>query len=79
MINNINYTIKIDYKAFCKQYVENIKTIYGLTDKDVENLPLDLPVITKWVEKVQDDHLIKKLKEDELTTVIKIMEARKWN
>ena len=76
MINNINYTIKIDYEAFCKQYVENIKTIYGLTDKDVENLPMDINVITKWVEKVQEDHLIKKLKEDDLTTVIKIMEVR---
>ena len=47
--------IKIDYKAFCKRYVENIKTIYGLTDKDVENLPMDINVITKWVEKVQED------------------------
>ena len=76
MINNINYTIKFDYESFCKQYVENIKTIYGLTDKDAENLPMDINVITKWVEKVQDDHIIKKLKEDDLTTVIKLMEAR---
>ena len=76
MIDNINFTIKIDYEAFCRQYVENIKTIYGLTDKDVENLPMDINVITKWVEKVQDDHLIKKLKQDDLTTVIKLMEVR---
>lgn len=73
MINNINYTIKFDYKAFCEQYINSIKTIY---DVDAENIPNDINVITKWVEKVQDDHLIKKLKEDDLNTVIKLMEAR---
>ena len=77
MINNINYTIKIDYETFCKQYVENIKTIYDLSDDDTKNIPNDINVITKWVEKVQDDYLIDKLKQDDLTTVIKIMEARK--
>ena len=74
MINNINYTIKIDYEIFCRQYVESIKTIY---DVDAENIPNDINVITKWVEKVQDDYLINKLKEDDLNTVIKLMEARK--
>ena len=70
MINNINYTIKIDYKAFCKRYVENIKTIYGLTDKDVENLPLDLPTIIAWANKVQEDNIIEHLKNDDLQYVI---------
>lgn len=77
MTNTINYTIKIDYKAFCEQYIDDIKIIYGLTDKDVENLPMDINVITKWIEKIQDDYLIDKLKQDDLTTVIKLMEARK--
>ena len=70
MINNINDTIKIDYEAFCKQYVENIKTIYGLTDKDVENLPLDLPTIIAWANKVQEDDIIEHLKNDDLEYVI---------
>ena len=77
MINNINDIIKIDYEAFCKQYVENIKTIYGLTDKDVENLPMDINVITKWVEKIQDDHIINELKKDNIEYVAKLMEAKK--
>lgn len=70
MINNINYTIKIDYEAFCRQYVENIKTIYGLTDKDVENLPLDLKTIMAWTNKVQEDDIIEHLKNDDLEYVI---------
>lgn len=74
MINNINDTIKIDYSSFCEVIKDSIKTIY---DVDVENIPNDINVITKWVEKVQDDYLIKKLKEDDLTTVIKLMEVRK--
>lgn len=73
MINNINYTIKFDYSSFCEVIKDSIKTIY---DVDAENIPNDINVITKWVEKVQDDHLIKKLKEDDLNTVIKLMEVR---
>lgn len=73
MINNINDTIKIDYSSFCEVIKDSIKTIY---DVDAENIPNDINVVTKWVEKVQDDYLIKKLKEDDLTTVIKLMEAR---
>ena len=73
MINNINDIIKIDYEAFCKRYVENIKTIY---DVDAENIPMDINVITKWVEKVQDDHLINELKKDNIEYVAKLMEAR---
>lgn len=76
MTNTISYTIKFDYESFCKQYIDDTKTIYGLTDKDVENLPMDINVITKWVEKIQDDYLIKKLKEDDLTTVCKLMEVK---
>lgn len=76
MINNINYTIKIDYESFCKQYVENIKSIYSLTDKDVENLPLDLPTIIAWVNKIQDDHIINELKKDNIEHVAKLMEVR---
>ncbi len=76
MINNINHTIKIDYEAFCKQYVENIKTIYGLTDKYVENLPIDLKTIIAWANKVQDDHLINELKKDNIEYVAKLMEVR---
>lgn len=73
MINNINNIIKIDYEAFCEVIKDSIKTIY---DVDVENIPNDINVITTWVDKVQDDYLINKLKEDDLTTVIKLMEAR---
>lgn len=74
MINNINDIIKIDYSSFCEVIKDSIKTIY---DADVENIPNDINVIIKWVEKVQDDYLINKLKEDDLTTVIKLMEVRK--
>lgn len=73
MINNINDIIKIDYGSFCEVIKDSIKTIY---DVDVEKLPMDINVITKWVEKIQDDYLINKLKQDDLTTVIKLMEAR---
>ena len=73
MINNIKYTIKIDYEAFCKQYVDSIKTIY---DVDAENVPNDINVITKWVEKVQDDRLINELKKDNIEHVVKLMEVR---
>ena len=68
--------IKIDYKAFCRQYINDIKYLYGLLDDDVKNLPLDLSIITKWAEKVQDDYFINKLKEDDLITVIKLMEVK---
>lgn len=68
--------IKIDYKAICEQYINDIKYLYGLSDDDVKNIPLDLSVITKWVEKIQDDYLIDRLKNDDLDTVIKLMEAR---
>lgn len=70
MINNINYIIKFDYEAFCRRYVENIKSIYGLTDKDVENLPLNLKTIMAWVNKVQEDDIIEHLKNDDLEYVI---------
>lgn len=73
MINNINDIIKIDYSSFCEVIKDSIKTIY---DVNAENIPNDINVIAKWVEKVQDDYLINKLKEDDLTTVIKLMEAR---
>lgn len=73
MINNIDYTIKIDYGSFCEVIKDSIKTVY---DVDAENIPNDINVITTWVEKVQDDYLINKLKEDDLTTVIKLMEVR---
>ena len=73
MINNINDAIKIDYSSFCEVIKDSIKTIYGV---DAENIPNDINVITKWVEKIQDDYLIDKLKQDDLTTVIKLMEAR---
>ena len=69
--------IKIDYKAICKGIIDDTKIIYGLSDKDVENLPMDLNVILKWQEKIQDDDLINNLKNDNLDYVIKIMEARK--
>ena len=70
-------TIKIDYSSFCEQYIENIKTIYGLTDEDVENLPLHLPTIIKWVEKVQEDDLIEHLKNDDLDYVVEILKSRR--
>ena len=73
MINNINDIIKIDYSSFCEVIKDSIKTIY---DVDAENIPNDINVITKWVEKVQDDHIINELKKDDLTTVIKLMEVR---
>lgn len=74
MINNINDIIKIDYGSFCEVIKESIKTIY---DVNAENIPNDINVITTWVDKVQDDYLIDKLKQDDLTTVIKLMEVRK--
>lgn len=70
MINNINDIIKIDYSSFCEVIKDSIKTIYGLTDKDVENLPLDLPTIIAWVNKVQEDDIIEHLKNDDLQYVI---------
>ena len=70
-------TIKIDYKALCKGIIETTKNIYGLTDKDVENLPMDLKIILAWQEKVQDDHIINELKKDNIEYVAKLMEARK--
>ena len=68
--------IKIDYKAFCKGIINDTKYLYGLSDDDVKNLPLDLNVILKWQEKIQDDYLIDRLKNDDLDTVIKLMEVR---
>lgn len=73
MINNINYTIKIDYSSFCEVIKDSIKTIY---DVDAENIPNDINVITKWVEKVQDDHIINELKKDNIEYVAKLMEVR---
>lgn len=74
MINNINDIIKIDYSSFCEVIKDSIKTIY---DVDAENIPNDINVITKWVEKVQDDHIINELKKDNIEYVAKLMEARK--
>ena len=68
-------TIKIDYKAFCEQYIDNIKTIYNLSDDDVKNLPLDLPVIIKWVEKIQENDLREHLRNGDLEYVEKILEV----
>lgn len=73
MINNINDIIKIDYSSLCEVIKDSIKTIY---DVDAENIPNDINVITKWVEKVQDDHLINELKKDNIEYVAKLMEAR---
>ena len=64
--------IKIDYKALCKGIIDDTKTIYGLYDKDVENLPLHLPTILKWQEKIQDDHIINELKKDNIEYVAKL-------
>lgn len=72
MINNINDIIKIDYSSFCEVIKDSIKTIY---DVNVENIPNDINVITKWVEKVQDDHIINELKKDNIEHVAKLMEA----
>lgn len=74
MINNINDIIKIDYSSFCEVIKDSIKTIY---DVDAENIPNDINVITKWVEKVQDDYLINELKKDNIEYVAKLMEMRK--
>ena len=73
MINNINDIIKIDYSSFCEVIKDSIKTIY---DVDVKNVPNDINVITKWVEKVQDDHIINELKKDNIEYVAKLMEVR---
>ena len=69
--------IKIDYKAICKGIIEDTKYLYGLSDKDVENLPMDLNVILKWVEKIQDDDLINHLKNDNLDYVVEILKHRR--
>jgi hypothetical protein len=73
MINNINNIIKIDYGSFCEVIKDSIKTIY---DVDAKNIPNDINVITKWVEKVQDDHIINELKKDNIEHVAKLMEVR---
>lgn len=73
MINNINDIIKIDYSSFCEGIKDSIKTIY---DVDAKNIPNDINVITKWVEKVQDNHLINELKKDNIEYVAKLMEVR---
>lgn len=73
MINNINDIIKIDYSSFCEVIKDSIKTIY---DVSAENIPNDINVITKWVEKVQDDHIINELKKGNIEYVAKLMEAR---
>ena len=69
--------IKIDYKAFCKGIIDDTKYLYGLSDDDVKNLPLHLPTILKWVEKIQNDDLINNLKNDNLDYVEKIMRLKK--
>ena len=69
--------IKIDYKAICKGIIDDTKTIYGLTDKDVENLPLHLPTLVKWQEKIQDDDIINNLKNDNLDYVVEILKHRR--
>ena len=69
--------IKIDYKALCKGIIEDTKYLYGLSDKDVENLPLHLPTILKWQEKIQDDHIINELKKDNLDNVVEILKHRR--
>lgn len=73
MINNIDYTIKIDYGSFCEVIKDSIKTVY---DVDAENIPNDINIITKWVEKIQDDHIINELKKDNIEHVAKLMEVR---
>ena len=69
--------IKIDYKAFCKGIIEDTKYLYGLSDKDVENLPMDLPTILEWVDKVQQDDIIEHLKNDDLDYVVEILKHRR--
>lgn len=69
-------TIKIDYKAICEGIIEDTKTIYGLTDDDVKNLPLHLPTILKWQEKIQQDDLINHLKNDDLDYVVEILKNK---
>ena len=64
--------IKIDYKSICKGIIDDTKYLYGLSDKDVENLPMDLNVILKWQEKIQDDHIINELKKDNVEYVAKL-------
>ena len=73
MINNINDIIKIDYSSFCEVMKDSIKTIYNV---DAKNIPNDINVITKWVEKVQDDHIINELKKDNIEYVAKLMGVR---
>ena len=70
-------TIKIDYKAFCKQIIDNTKYLYNLSDKDVENLPLDIPFLVEWQQKMQDDDLINHLKNNDLDYVVEILKYRR--
>lgn len=69
--------IKIDYKAFCKGIIDDIKYLYNLSNEEVKNLPLDLPTITKWVEKVQDNFLVENSKQDNLDIVVEILKHRR--
>ena len=70
-------TIKIDYKAICKGIIDDTKYLYDLSDKDVENLPMDLKTILEWQEKIQDDDLIKHLQNDDLDYVVEILKQRR--
>ena len=69
--------IKIDYKAFCRQIIDNTKYLYNLSDEETKNLPLDIPFLVKWQQKIQDDYLIDRLKNDDLDTVVEILKQRR--
>lgn len=89
MINNINYTIKIDLNEFCEQLLELDANMFGVT---LEKLKNDLYFIPEWNvkgnkieimhwfylknlewEKQQEDELIENLKNDNLEYVIERM------
>ena len=70
-------TIKIDYKAFCRQIIDNTKYIYNLSDDETKKLPLDIPFLVEWQQKVQDDFLVENLKQDNLDVVVEILKHRR--
>ena len=63
-------TLKFDYKAFCSRMIQNYKTIYNLSDEDVENLPLDVNTILAWGEEIQENKIIEELKAENFDYVI---------
>ena len=87
MINNINYTIKIDLEQSCELLLQGYADIFGVTLEKVENNKYFIPKwnvtgnkveIMHWFyikqqekEQEEEDKIIEALKNDDLDTVCK--------